>query len=103
LKDTVQKPVGLKVIDDKNGGDMTVAPSVSPDGRYIAFLSSKNLFSIDLYLADAQRGEILKRSRAKRPIRTWMSLTLSNRRARGRPIAKNSLSAYLAKVETACW
>lgn len=65
LKDTVQKPVGLKVIDDKNGGDMTVAPSVSPDGQYIAFLSSKNLFSIDLYLADAHTGRVVKRLTSK--------------------------------------
>ncbi|MBD1362182.1 PD40 domain-containing protein [Mucilaginibacter sp. ZT4R22] len=65
LKDTVQKPVGLKVIDDKIGGDMTVAPSVSPDGRYIAFLSSKNLFSIDLYLSDARTGRIIKRLTSK--------------------------------------
>jgi Tol biopolymer transport system component len=65
LKDTVQKPVGLKVIDDKIGGDMTVAPSVSPDGRYIAFLSSRNLFSIDLYLSDARTGRIIKRLTSK--------------------------------------
>jgi hypothetical protein len=65
LKDTVQKPVGIKIIDDKNGGDMTVAPSVSPDGRYVAFLSSKNLFSIDLYLADARTGRVIKRLTSK--------------------------------------
>lgn len=65
LKDTVQKPVGLKVIDDKIGGDMTVAPSVSPDGRYISFLSSKNLFSIDLYLSDARTGRIITRLTSK--------------------------------------
>ena len=65
LKDTVQKPVGLRVIDDKIGGDLTVAPAVSPDGRYIAFLSSKSLFSIDLYLSDAKTGRIIKRLTSK--------------------------------------
>ncbi|RFZ94241.1 tolB protein precursor [Mucilaginibacter conchicola] len=65
LKDTVQKPVGLRIIDDKVGGDLTVAPSVSPDGKYLAFLSSKNLFSIDLYLADAKTGRIVKQLTSK--------------------------------------
>ncbi|MBD1391900.1 PD40 domain-containing protein [Mucilaginibacter glaciei] len=65
LKDTTQTPVGKRVIDDKIGGDLTVAPSVSPDGRYLAFLSSKSLFSIDLYLADAQTGRIIKRLTSK--------------------------------------
>jgi hypothetical protein len=65
LKDTVQTPVGRKIIDPKTGGDLTVAPAISPDGRYIAFLSSKSLFSIDLYLSDAQTGRIIKRLTSK--------------------------------------
>ncbi|RYY36340.1 MAG: tolB protein precursor, partial [Sphingobacteriaceae bacterium] len=65
LKDTVQTPVGLKIVDDKNGSDMNVAPSVSPDGKYITFLSSKSLFTIDLYLADAKSGRIIKRLTSK--------------------------------------
>lgn len=65
LKDTVQKPVGLRVIDEKVGGDLTVAPAVSPDGRFIAFLSSKSLFSIDLYLSDAKTGRIIKQLTSK--------------------------------------
>ncbi len=36
-----------------------VSPVVSPDGRYIIFLSTRDLFSIDLYLADAQTGKII--------------------------------------------
>ncbi|TWR31732.1 tolB protein precursor [Mucilaginibacter pallidiroseus] len=65
LKDTVQKPVGFKLVDSKTGGDLTVAPAVSPDGKYVAFLSSKSLFSIDLYLADAKSGVILKKLTSK--------------------------------------
>ncbi|WP_423148212.1 tolB protein precursor [Rubrolithibacter danxiaensis] len=60
LKDTAQVPIGTKIIDNKNGGDMNVAPAISPDGKYIAFLSEKELFSIDLFLADAQTGKVLK-------------------------------------------
>nr|WP_235985803.1 DPP IV N-terminal domain-containing protein [Mucilaginibacter segetis] len=65
LTDTVQKPVGKKVIDSKIGGDLTVAPAASPDGKYIAFLSSKSLFSIDLYLSDAQTGRIITKLTSK--------------------------------------
>lgn len=65
LKDTLQTPVGRRIIDAKVGGDLTVAPSVSPDGKYLAFLSSKNLFSIDLYLADAKTGRIIKELTSK--------------------------------------
>jgi Tol biopolymer transport system component len=35
-----------------------ISPVMSPDGRWIMFLSTRDLFSIDLYLADAQTGQI---------------------------------------------
>jgi hypothetical protein len=65
LKDTAQVPAGEKLIDDKNSGKMNVAPSVSPDGKYLAFLSEKNLFTIDLYLADAKTGQIIRKLTSK--------------------------------------
>jgi Tol biopolymer transport system component len=43
------------------GGDLNVSPSLSPDGRRVAFLSERSLFSIELYIADAETGEILER------------------------------------------
>ena len=38
-----------------------VSPSISPDGRHIVFFSSRDLFSIDLYLADATTGRIVRK------------------------------------------
>jgi len=38
-----------------------VSPVLSPDGRYLAFFSSRDLFSIDLFLADANTGKILRK------------------------------------------
>ncbi|MBM3284564.1 MAG: peptidase S9, partial [Candidatus Aminicenantes bacterium] len=38
-----------------------IAPSLSPDGKDIIFLSTRDLFSIDLYLADARTGKIKKK------------------------------------------
>ena len=41
--------------------EQNVSPSVSPDGSLVAFLSEKDLFGIDLFLADARTGEIQKK------------------------------------------
>lgn len=38
-----------------------VSPVLSPDGGKVVFLSSRDLFSIDMYLANAQTGEILRK------------------------------------------
>ena len=38
-----------------------VSPSLSPDGKHIVFFSSRDLFSIDLYLADATTGRIVRK------------------------------------------
>lgn len=41
------------------GSSVDLAPSLSPDGKYLAFLSARGLFSIDIFLADAATGEII--------------------------------------------
>ena len=41
--------------------ELNVGPALSPDGRYIAFLSARELFSIDLFLADAKTGKVIRR------------------------------------------
>lgn len=56
-KDSVR---GSLLVDPKVAGDLNIAPVISPNGQYIAFLSQKNFFSIDLFLADARTGKILK-------------------------------------------
>lgn len=55
------KITGTKIIDNKNAGNMNVAPALSPDGKYISFLSEKDLFGIDLFLADAKTGRIIRK------------------------------------------
>jgi len=42
-------------------GDLNVGPAISPDGRYTAFLSTRELFDIDLFLADAKSGQVIRR------------------------------------------
>lgn len=55
------KITGTKIIDNKNAGNMNVSPAISPDGKYVAFLSEKDLFGIDLFLADAKTGKIIRK------------------------------------------
>ncbi|WP_131537946.1 peptidase MA family metallohydrolase [Pedobacter nototheniae] len=55
------KLTGTKIIDNKNAGNMNVAPALSPDGKYLAFMSEKDLFGIDLFLADAKTGRIIRK------------------------------------------
>jgi hypothetical protein len=47
-------------------GDLYISPAVSPDGRYVAFISTRDLFSIDLFLIDTQTGEINRLIRSER-------------------------------------
>lgn len=50
--------LGRAIIDVKENGDQNVAPAVSPDGRHVAFFSSRSLFGIDLFVADMASGRI---------------------------------------------
>ncbi|RZL15155.1 MAG: tolB protein precursor, partial [Pedobacter sp.] len=52
---------GARIVDDKNAGMMNLAPAISPDGKYVVFLSEKDLFGIDLFLADAKTGRIIRK------------------------------------------
>ena len=38
-----------------------MSPALSPDGQQVIFSSSKSLFSIDLFLADAVTGTIKRK------------------------------------------
>ena len=46
---------------DGSGGELNVAPSLSPDGRRLVFLSERSLLSIDMYVADAVTGRVLRK------------------------------------------
>lgn len=61
LGDMKENTVGKKIISEENAGRLNVSPVVSPNGRYMIFLSDRNLFSTDLYLADARDGKIIRK------------------------------------------
>ncbi|NJD20619.1 MAG: peptidase S9 [Gemmatimonadetes bacterium] len=51
----------LLLAPSTGAGEQNVSPALSPDGRYVAFLSEKDLFSVDRYLADAATGRIIRK------------------------------------------
>jgi Tol biopolymer transport system component len=51
----------LLLAPSTGSGRISISPSLSPDGRFVAFLSEKDLFSVELFLADVATGEIVRR------------------------------------------
>src|SRR6185436_11806771 len=52
---------GRVIVPLSRSNDYNVSPSLSPDGKLVAFFSSRDLFGIDLFLADAQTGKVVKK------------------------------------------
>ena len=54
--------VGNLILAPSTGsGSQNLSPVLSPDGRLLAFISEKDLFSFDIFLADAQTGEVVRK------------------------------------------
>lgn len=64
-KDTTSRPIGRSLINRSNAGRMNVSPSISPDGKYVVYLSEQDLFSIDMFLADAETGKLIRKLGSK--------------------------------------
>jgi len=52
---------------ERSGGRLHVAPALSPDGSKIAYLSEKDFYFVDMYLADGVTGEVKRRLVNQRP------------------------------------
>ncbi len=58
--DSLARLQGTRLLaNERDTGGINIAPQLSPDGRTVAYLSERDLFGIDLYLADAASGEVL--------------------------------------------
>jgi len=49
------------VTEKQQGGRLNVGPALSPDGSRLAFLSERDLFSVELFVADAKNGQVTRR------------------------------------------
>lgn len=47
-----------------SGGALNISPAISPDGQYIAYLSEKDVFNINLFIADAATGKTIRKLQA---------------------------------------
>ncbi|MGQ0586615.1 MAG: BamA/TamA family outer membrane protein [Gammaproteobacteria bacterium] len=55
------KDYGRVLIRAKRGkGSINLSPVLSPDGKKLLFFSERSLFSIELYVADVETGEVLR-------------------------------------------
>jgi len=55
------EPGRVLIAGEHAGADLNVGPSISPDGQRVAFLSSRGLLSVDLYLADTKTGQVIRK------------------------------------------
>jgi len=53
--------IGKRLISKKNSGRYNLNPSISPDGKYLVYLSERDLYDIDLFLANSHNGEVVTR------------------------------------------
>lgn len=57
---TAPDSIGTPVLSPStNGGETNISPSLSPDGQYVAFISERELFNFNLYVADAETGDVI--------------------------------------------
>jgi Tol biopolymer transport system component len=55
------REAGRRIINPEDENELNVGPVLSPDGSRIAFLSSRERLSIDLFVADAATGRIQRK------------------------------------------
>jgi hypothetical protein len=46
--------------EQTSGGNLNLAPALSPDGRRMVFLSERSMFAIDMYLAEVATGKVIR-------------------------------------------
>src|SRR5262249_5498210 len=56
-----QDPGHAVIMPQGDRGRINVGPSLSPDGSKVSFLSERDQFSIEMFVADARTGNVLKR------------------------------------------
>lgn len=64
IAETTKMPASIArgVITTAGGrGNLNVSPEISPDGTRVMFFSERDLFSVDLFLADVATGKIIRK------------------------------------------
>lgn len=53
-------PPGTRLLFEGNAGRMNICPSISPDGKLVAFYSERSRVEVELLLADVANGRVLR-------------------------------------------
>jgi Tol biopolymer transport system component len=56
------EPAGRRVVsgDSPRRGRLNVSPAISPDGKWLVYLSERSQFSLDLYLTEVATGRVVR-------------------------------------------
>ena len=58
----IKDPQGRMIASGKAGDtEMNIEPAISPDGKYVAYISSKDILSMNIFIADASNGKVVKK------------------------------------------
>lgn len=82
---------------DRKSGDMNLAPTVSPDGRLVAFFARRGLFEVELFVADAQTGRVIRRLAGPTSNSHFDAITFIS--SSGAWSADNQRFAFIAQAE----
>jgi Tol biopolymer transport system component len=52
---------GRALASDPKREKLAIAPSLSPDGRHVVYLSERDMLSVDMYLAEVETGRVVRR------------------------------------------
>ncbi|MBN1273482.1 MAG: PD40 domain-containing protein [Candidatus Aminicenantes bacterium] len=55
------KPAGKLIIQGTEEKRLNISPAVSPNGKQFVFLSTRDLFAVDMYLSETKTGKIKKK------------------------------------------
>ena len=81
----------------RKSGEMNLAPTVSPDGRLVAFFARRGLFEVELFVADAQTGRVIKKLASPTSDPHFDAITFISSSGAWSP--DNERFAYIAQVE----
>ena len=58
---TSTSPIGKEIASQRNAGEMNISPAISPDGNFVAYISSKNVISLDIFIIECRTGKIIRK------------------------------------------
>lgn len=99
LKESTKRPedYGRALLTGANSGDINVGPSLSPDGTKLVFLSEKDLFAIEMFVADVETGEVERKIVKTALDPHWESLQFINSAGAWHPNGRDFVFGAISK------